>query len=52
LGADLRIVSVGQAALDNDGGVRLPLVLGDESGQTRTVVLSLRLDALVGDGSD
>jgi signal recognition particle receptor subunit beta len=52
LGADLRIVSVGQAALDSDGGVRLPLVLGDENGQTRTVVLSLRLDALVARGSD
>jgi signal recognition particle receptor subunit beta len=46
LGADLRIVSVGQAAIDTDGGVRLPMVLGDESGQTRTVVLSLRLDSL------
>lgn len=52
LGADLRIVSVGQAALDTDGGVQLPLVLGDESGQTRTVVLTLRLDALVGEDSD
>jgi len=51
LGADLRIVSVGQAALDNDGGIQLSLVLGDESGQTRSVVLSLRLDALIkGDG--
>ena len=52
LGSDLRIVSVGQAALNNDGGVRLPLVLGDASGQTRSVVLSLRLDALVGNGTD
>jgi signal recognition particle receptor subunit beta len=51
LGSDLRIVSVGQAALDTDGGVRLPLVLGDEGGQTRSVVLSLRLDALVADGN-
>lgn len=46
LGSALRIVSVGQAALEADGGVQLPLVLGDESGQTRTVVLSLRLDSL------
>jgi hypothetical protein len=45
-------VSIGQAALDNDGGVQLPLVLGDESGHTRTVVLSLRLDALIADGND
>jgi len=43
---------VGQAALESDGGVRLPLVLGDENGETRTVVLRLRLDALVADGSD
>jgi signal recognition particle receptor subunit beta len=52
LGADFRIVSVGQAALESDGAVQLPLVLGDESGQTRTVVLSLRLDALATDGDD
>jgi len=52
LAADLRIVSVGQAELDADGGVQLPLVLGDEGGQTRTVVLSLRLDALITDGDD
>jgi signal recognition particle receptor subunit beta len=52
LGADLRIVSIGQAALDTEGGVQLPLVLGDGSGQTRTVVLSLRLDALIADGND
>lgn len=52
LGAHLRIVSVGQATLASDGGVQLPLVLGDESGQSRSVVLSLRLDALIGNGSD
>lgn len=52
LGANLRIVSVGQASVDPDGGVRLPLVLGDESGQSRSVILSLRLDALIGNGSD
>ncbi len=46
LGGDLRIVSVGQASVNADGGVRLPLVLGDENGESRSVVLSLRLDAL------
>ena len=50
LGGDLRIVSVGQASVDNEGGVRLPLVLGDEAGQTRSVTLSLRID--VPDSSD
>ncbi len=48
LGRSLRIVSVGQASLAADGGVRLPLVLGDEDGTSRSVLLSLRLDALVG----
>jgi signal recognition particle receptor subunit beta len=52
LGSELRIVSVGQAALDSGGGVQLPLVLGDENGQTRSVVLSLRLDALVADSKN
>jgi len=42
----LQIISVGQATLEADGGVRLPLVLGDEDGGSRSVVLSLRLDAL------
>ncbi len=48
----LRIVSVGQARVQPDGGVRLPLVLGDEDGGSQSVVLSLRLDALVGSESD
>jgi mutual gliding-motility protein MglA len=52
LGADLRIVSVGQASVELDGGLRLSLVLGDGAGKSRSVVLSLRLDALVEDGVD
>ncbi len=44
LGGSLRIVSVGQASVDAEGALRLPLVLGDEQGQTRSLVLSLRLD--------
>lgn len=48
----LRVISVGQATVEADGGVRLPLVLGDEEGASRSVVLSLRLDALaIADGS-
>lgn len=50
LGGTLRIVSVGQASVDAEGALRLPLVLGDELGQTRSLVLSLRLDSWVGDG--
>lgn len=52
LGGELRIVSAGQPTVEPGGGVRLPLVLGDEDGQTRSVVLSLRLDALAADGCD
>jgi signal recognition particle receptor subunit beta len=44
LGGSLRIVSVGQASVDAEGALRLPLVLGDEQGQTRSLVLSLRLE--------
>jgi hypothetical protein len=46
-GSDLTIVSVGQAVRSGDREVVLPLVLGDPSGQTSTLVLTLRLDALV-----
>jgi len=49
---DLRIVSVGQADLEADGGLRLPLVLGDVEGRTRSVVLSLRLDPLLDRNGD
>jgi signal recognition particle receptor subunit beta len=51
-GHDLHVVSVGQATIDADRGVRLPLVLGDESGRTRSLLLSLRLDALLPEGRD
>jgi hypothetical protein len=55
LGSDLTIVSVGQAVRSGDREVVLPLVLGDPTGQTSTLVLTLRLDALVepeGDGGN
>ena len=49
----LRVVSVGQATVQADGGVQLPLVLGDEDGASRSVVLSLRLDEIAAiDGED
>ena len=44
---ELRIVSAGRATVEADGGLRLPLVLGDESGASRSIVLSLRLDSLI-----
>jgi signal recognition particle receptor subunit beta len=47
IGPDLTIVSVGEAVRNGDREIALPLVLGDGSGQTSTLVLTLRLDALV-----
>jgi signal recognition particle receptor subunit beta len=47
IGRDLSIVSVGEAMRSGDREVVLPLVLGDGSGQTSTLLLTLRLDALV-----
>jgi hypothetical protein len=47
IGEDLSIVSVGEAVRSGDREVVLPLVLGDGSGQTSTLVLTLRLDALL-----
>ncbi|MFO0687666.1 MAG: GTPase domain-containing protein [Myxococcota bacterium] len=50
LGEALRIVSAGQATIAVDGTLSLPIVLGDRSGQTRSVVLHLRLDDLARSG--
>jgi signal recognition particle receptor subunit beta len=52
IGADLTIVSVGEAVRSGHREVLLPLVLGDASGQTSTLLLTLRLDALVEPGGD
>jgi len=51
IGADLRIVSVGDATRAGDRSVRLPLVLGNDEGETVTVGLTIALDPLL-DGSD
>jgi signal recognition particle receptor subunit beta len=52
LGSDLTIVSVGTAVRSGDREVALPLVLGDASGRTGTLLLTLRLDALIEPGDD
>jgi hypothetical protein len=52
VGPDLTIVSVGEALRSGDREVVLPLVLGDASGQTSTLLLTLRLDAVVEPGGD
>jgi signal recognition particle receptor subunit beta len=50
IGADLTIVSIGEAQRTGDRELRLPLVLGDATGQTSTLVLTLRLDTLIEPG--
>ncbi len=52
LGPDLTIVSVGAAVRSGDREVAVPLVLGDASGRTGTLLLTLRLDALTEPGED
>ena len=47
IGRDLVIVSVGAASRVDDKSVRLPIVLGDGLGETSTLLLTIRLDALV-----
>ncbi|MEM7411881.1 MAG: ADP-ribosylation factor-like protein [Myxococcota bacterium] len=51
IGANLSIVSVGEASRADARSVRIPLVLGDEDGETSSVVLTIRLDPLV-DGNE
>jgi len=46
-GRDLRIVSVGTAERSDERSVRLPLVLGNEDGETVTLALTLQLDLLL-----
>jgi hypothetical protein len=50
IGSTLTIVSVGEATRADDRSVRIPLVLGDDEGGTSTLVLTVRLDPLVGEG--
>ncbi len=47
IGADLRIVSVGDATREGDRSVRLPLVLGNDDGETVTLGLTIALDPLL-----
>jgi hypothetical protein len=43
----LRVESVGHASATADGGVRVELVLEDESGRRSAVALTLRIDPLL-----
>ena len=47
IGADFRIVSVGDASRVNDRAVSVPLVLGNDEGETITMALTIQLDPLL-----
>lgn len=47
IGADLRIVSVGDAQRTNDRALSIPLVLGNDDGETITLALTIQLDPLL-----
>jgi signal recognition particle receptor subunit beta len=49
IGADLQIVSVGTAEVSGRRSVRVPLVLGNDGGETLTLALTLQLDPLLDD---
>jgi signal recognition particle receptor subunit beta len=50
IGADLSIVSVGEATRASERSLRVPLVLGDGDGNTSTIVLTIQIDALTDGG--
>ena len=47
IGADFRIVSVGDARRQNDRAICVPLVLGNDEGETITLALTIQLDPLL-----
>jgi signal recognition particle receptor subunit beta len=47
IGADLCIVSVGEAKRVGDRGISVPLVLGNDEGETVTLALTIQLDPLL-----
>ncbi len=49
IGADLRIVSVGTACRAGERAVQLPLVFGNDEGETVTLALTIQLDPLLDD---
>jgi hypothetical protein len=49
IGSDLRIVSVGTATRSGERAVQVPLVLGNDEGETVTLSLSVQLDPLLDD---
>lgn len=51
IGADLSIVSVGEATRADERSVRVPIVLGDGEGETSTLLLTIRLDPIADESS-
>ncbi|MCP4040183.1 MAG: GTPase domain-containing protein [bacterium] len=47
IGADLRIVSVGDATRKDNRSLQVPLVLGNDDGETVTLALTIALDPLL-----
>jgi hypothetical protein len=47
IGADLQIVSVGDATRAGARSVRIPLVLGNDEGETVTLALTVQLDPIL-----
>jgi signal recognition particle receptor subunit beta len=47
IGADLRIVSVGDVRRKDDRAICVPLVLGNDDGETVTLALTIQLDPLL-----
>ena len=47
IGADFRIVSVGDASRQSDRAICVPLVLGNDEGETITLALTIQLDPLL-----
>jgi signal recognition particle receptor subunit beta len=52
IGADLKVVSVGTASRAGHRGVQIPLVLGNDDGETVTLALTIQLDPLLEDDQE
>ena len=52
VGADLKIISVGTAHRAGQRGVRVPIVLGNDEGESVSFALTIQLDPLLDDDGD
>jgi len=49
IGADMKVLSVGAATREGHRGVRVPVVLGNDEGETVSIALSITLEPLLDD---